>query len=168
MDLIKVVVVAPGYCKRDGCLLNHHRRAARYTEAERFWAKVVKSDGCWEWHGARNESGHGRFFRNRGAHRWSWEAAYGPIPKGLDVCHVCDNPPCVNPAHLFLGTHADNTWDMFAKGRHPNKPLAAADIQEIRIAHANGVTLSALARQYGTTQQALGRICRRVRRQEVA
>jgi hypothetical protein len=88
---------------------------------ERFWAKVEKSDGCWEWTGARLRRGYGRIRVTRQrqmlAHRMSWELAYGPIPEGLYVCHHCDNPPCVRPDHLFLGTNSDNMVDAHQKGR---------------------------------------------------
>lgn len=93
--------------------------------AERFWPKVdVRGhEECWEWTASRKERGYGVFSRpghNNGAlkaHRVSWELANGPIPDGLCVLHRCDNPPCVNPAHLFLGTIADNNRDMSLKGR---------------------------------------------------
>ncbi len=90
--------------------------------ADRFWIKVVRSgdDECWGWSGTTNK-GYGRI--NVGgnmvlAHRVAWELTSGLIPPGMCVLHSCDNPPCVNPNHLFLGTHADNMRDMRAKGRH--------------------------------------------------
>ena len=93
------------------------------TWQERFWAKVDRSggpDACWIWTGGRKGRGYGEFYKDHrllGAHRVAWELAIGPIPNGLDCLHSCDNPPCCNPAHLFLGTQADNNADMVAKGR---------------------------------------------------
>ena len=87
-----------------------------------FWEKVDKhaEGGCWVWTGTRQVFGYGISLRYRLAHRVSWEIANGPIPDGLWVLHRCDNPPCVNPAHLFLGTQTENMRDMTAKGRHPH------------------------------------------------
>lgn len=90
-----------------------------------FWAKVDRSggpEGCWPWLGVRNASGHGRVNRERGSplytHRVAYELSSGVrLAKGDLVCHRCDNPPCCNPAHLFVGTAADNIHDMVAKGR---------------------------------------------------
>ena len=95
--------------------------------ADRFWPKVDKSpeSGCWHWTGAMNPSGHGvlgRGGRNHGAHRVSWQLHHGDIPKEMHVCHHCDNPRCVNPDHLFLGTAADNVADMVRKGRQAKGP----------------------------------------------
>jgi hypothetical protein len=79
---------------------------------------MVTASGCWEWQRYRNEHGYGRMWRPKVyAHRASFEAFVGPIPSGLSVLHRCDNPPCCNPEHLFLGTRADNMRDMCAKGR---------------------------------------------------
>jgi hypothetical protein len=106
-----------------------YRSTARVTPtAVRFWKKVDQSggpDACWVWTAGRGGTmGYGSFqmgtYRNTHhvrAHRMAWELTNGPIPAGKYVCHRCDNPPCCNPAHLFLGTQGDNLRDMYAKGR---------------------------------------------------
>lgn len=96
------------------------------TVAERFWKKVDRSGGdlaCWPWIGSRQPNGYGKVrvqaIRTAPlqAHRVAWELSHGEIPHGLWVLHRCDNPPCCNPSHLFLGTPKDNTTDMVGKGR---------------------------------------------------
>lgn len=90
------------------------------TQLENFWSKVDKSGDCWIWTGSRHGFGYGLFGLNgktRRAHRISYELVNGPIPEGFVLCHTCDNPPCVNPDHLFVGSKADNTHDALRKGR---------------------------------------------------
>lgn len=109
----------------------------------RFWPKVAKGDGCWTWIAGTNRAGYGIIkFRGMGfqAHRFSWLVAHGEIPPGLCVLHRCDNPPCVNPAHLFLGTKADNAHDKVLKQRqarvagesNPRAILSEDDVIQLR------------------------------------
>ena len=89
---------------------------------ERFWSKVKKGKGCWVWMAGKS-SGYGSFFfrgKNSYAHRAAWILTNGEIKDGLCVCHHCDNPICVKPSHLFLGTYSDNMQDAVRKGRIAN------------------------------------------------
>jgi hypothetical protein len=124
-------------------------RKAAPTKVKPFDQYVeVKSSGCWEWSGRRGERGYG-FYKRQRTHRIAWEKANGPIPPNMHICHRCDNPPCVNPGHLFLGTKGDNARDMHIKGRafHPRK-LTEQDVVAIRKRRASGEGLRALAREY--------------------
>ncbi len=146
---------------------------------ERYWQYVEKTEYCWLWRGLRARRygsirGHGPDYVKRPAHRVAWELAYGSIPGGLFVLHRCDNPVCVNPAHLFLGTHQDNMRDRQMKQRHaygersPMAKLTLEQIQDIRRRHAAGETQTALAREYGVRQGHVSRIIRRASWRHVA
>lgn len=128
--------IGRGYCEK------HYRKWRRFgtptppesengiglrDEVERFWAKVDKTagpDGCWLWTATTWQNGYGNFWSRKAgrkvlAHRYSYELANGAPPADLLVCHSCDVRNCVNPAHLWLGTHHDNHRDKFQKGRGP-------------------------------------------------
>ena len=124
----------------------------------------IDVNGCWNWTGRRSRYGYGQFGKDAvGAHRVSWTELRGPIPEGHFVCHSCDNPPCINPDHLFLGMPKDNTRDMIDKGRskHPNgqdastAKLTAENVAEIR---KSALSQSEIARKFGITQSNVSRI----------
>lgn len=138
----------------------------------RFWEKVDQSGGpaaCWTWKARTNRGGYGYFrvgSKALTAHRVSYEMAYGLIPQGMLVCHRCDNPPCVNPAHLWLGTEQDNTQDSVQKGRRARQYGAAngfsrfseADISEIRRAAASGALQKDIAHRFGVDRSTISYI----------
>lgn len=87
---------------------------------ETFWSKVIKTESCWRWTGARNKRGYGLFNicgKLQSAHRLAWSEIHGAIGAGLYICHKCDNPSCVNPDHLFAGSARENQVDSSLKGR---------------------------------------------------
>ncbi len=135
----------------------------------RFWTKVDKSKDCWEWTASRTKLGYGRFNFGKqvvGAHRVAWILENGEIPESLFVCHRCDNPPCVNPSHLFVGTPLDNSADRAQKGRggsmpgefNPSAKLSMLDAKHIRTLRAGGWQLKSLASMYRVAIQTIWRV----------
>lgn len=130
---------------------------------ERLMKSVVKTNGCWLWTGNRKPNGYGRIQINNksfAAHRLSYALHVRPIPDGLFICHKCDNPSCVNPDHLFIGTHTDNMRDRNEKGRsnmpkgtnHHLHKLTDSDVIEIR---NSGVSSRKLAGGYGVSYRTI-------------
>lgn len=181
---------ACGNVKRKGsrtcrdCAVAAKRANAQSREvvAARFWRYVDKSggpDACWPWLRFRDGDGYGKFSHdldgkhaNSAAHRMAYRLTYGEFDPSLVVCHRCDNPPCCNPAHLFLGTNQDNTADRNAKSRQARgdvlrhghhrrgtqvntSKLTAEQVTEIRRRHAGGEYCTALAREFGVAYNAV-------------
>lgn len=141
---------------------------------KRFWATVDMASDCWEWQGKRYRNGYGGCFvtergkrKYRLAHRLAWELTYGPIQKGMNVCHHCDNRACCRPEHLFLGTQKQNLADAREKGRlqwtmgdgRGNTKLTAATVQEIRRRHIQeGLGKRKLSAIYGVANNTIYQI----------
>ena len=138
----------------------------RGTAEQRFWQKVAKTEGCWLWTSPwKKESGYGLFMVSRErkavlAHRFAWELTHGSIPEGMHVLHHCDVRACVNPEHLYVGTHQDNMRDRTNRGRashvsgaagerHACARLTDAQVQEIRDLRAQGWLQRDLADKFG-------------------
>lgn len=184
--------MSDGTCSVDGCALPvahlnwcdaHYQRNRIYgsptgggpmrprgTVSERFWAKVDKAgpDECWNWTASTGRGGYGALLRDgkyQGAHRISYEMHHGEIGDGMCVCHRCDNRACVNPAHLFLGTLADNNADREAKGRgvylngerHYAAKLTWDDVKAIR-ENTDGVTRKELAEKFSVSYVTISHI----------
>lgn len=130
----------PRFCSVSCSQVTH--LAKRFPPEKRkriFWEHVNKTESCWLWTGPRTGTGYGVFSiagQRRMTHRWSYEWAHGQIPDGHGVLHKCDVPLCVNPAHLFTGTQADNMRDMLQKGRK-DVMAAAAKTRTTRLASPN-------------------------------
>lgn len=125
---------------------------------------------CLEWDGRLNQDFYGlvpiepgpKGGRTMPAHRWVWEGTFGPIPVGVHVLHRCDNPPCINIDHLFLGTNADNIADKIAKGRQARgggqRKLTGEQVRSIRERLEQGETSARLAREFGVSRVMMGHI----------
>lgn len=137
---------------------------------DRFWNFVDRSGDCWIWTGFRNKKGYGHFNFARGgamtAHRFAYLDTFGEFDRSLQVCHKCDNPPCVNPNHLFLGTNSDNQIDSSKKGRHcrprgeksTTAKLTWEDVEEIRHHWKYQKSQKAIGKQFGVSQSSIWRI----------
>lgn len=154
--------------------------------AAMFWSKVAVTPGgrnsCWEWQGSRTAGGYGNTgghgYPHSLAHRVAWELARGPIPDGLWALHHCDNPPCCNPDHLYLGVHAENIRDRVTRDRtaagehhgsrttpeatprgdgHSNAKLTAADVRTIRALRGQ-VSEYQLAERFGVSRSTIGHV----------
>ncbi len=155
----------PQFCSR-GCASRDNAAKMNAEFAAKFWARLgppTIPGGCREWTGRRIRDRYGIVDLGGGpklAHRVAYHLATGLEPGTLEVCHTCDNPPCCEPSHLWLGTHKENMVDMARKGRtnppilngenHPAAKLRAADVSAIR---RSGLSNNALANSYGTTPQ---------------
>lgn len=154
------------FCSRS-CFFNRRGFFSSMEEFFRAFCGKPTEAGCVEWMGRRTRFGHGiGTFRNQviATHRYAYELAYGPIPNGLHVLHHCDNPPCVNPSHLFLGTEADNVRDKTEKGRQAkgteivSSKLNPDKVRAIRIRIANGETQASISKDFGVVYQTIALI----------
>lgn len=147
------------------------------TEHERFWAKVDRGEGCWIWTASTTGFGYGTFqvvrdgrWRTHKAHRLAYEYLVGPIPEGMALLHSCDNPVCVNPAHLRPGTRAENNQDMMDRRRQNLNPnlgekhgmhvLTESEVMEMRRLRSQGFTTKELGPMFGVTQGCASQVTR--------
>ncbi len=136
---------------------------------ERIENKVerIPEGGCWVWMGTTTVRGYGQIISNNRkhyAHRASYEAFIGEIPKDMHVCHACDNVYCVNPAHLFLGTQKQNLEDMARKGRstkgerNPMSKLNKEDVKDIKYLFSTGLSDSEISIEFSVCRQTINNI----------
>lgn len=155
--------------------MSEKRKYVRGTVQERIavWAVEDHATGCLIWTGARTSGGYGQITIRRRAvqlHRFTWEAANGPIPAGMCVCHTCDRPACLALGHLFLGTQADNNADKVAKGRqargenHGHARFSDEQIARVHDLAARGMNQTAIGREIGMSRQHVGSVLYGLRR----
>lgn len=162
-----------GLCAKHLHRLKKHGSTELKTIEERFHDSYIPEpmSGCWLWTGTSNTQGYGTFYANGRlhiAHRFSWELHNGPIPEGMLACHHCDTPPCVNPDHLFVGTHKDNAQDSLKKGRHSRangdhwnrSSITWDDIPKIKELKEQGLTYEEIGKQYGVGPTCIYDICK--------
>lgn len=148
------------------CSVVCNGQAKKVPVADRFNKKVIKKRGCWSWKGATAHFGYGSMNVNGKmdrAHRISWVLHNGPIPKGMLVLHKCDNPPCANPKHLYLGTQSDNIKDAYKRNRKSQEgvknnsaKLNSEKVMAIRELYGSGGKLQKdLALMFGVNQQCI-------------
>lgn len=157
---------------------NRTRMLLTVSVIERFLPNVDRTGGCWVWTGKKDADGYGMLYATGGdfrAHRVAYELAFDRAPGDLCVCHTCDNPSCVRPSHLFLGTSQENTADRHAKGRSATGPklrreriargerqgqakLTDGDVRTIRRERAAGVTQKELQARFGVSQGTISHI----------
>lgn len=137
--------------------------------SDRFWEKVDKTGDCWVWTGAKHHYGYGLILQEPGAkpklsvtHRVSWRLHFGEIPEGMQVLHQCDNPPCVNPSHLRLGTQKDNMAEQRERSRTPlgeqraHTKLTLTQVREIK--RRRGEKLRELGAEFGVADTTIWKI----------
>jgi hypothetical protein len=165
-------------CESCGASIGPYKRRRQYTnhcKPCRFWKRVAKAgaDDCWLWAGPLDKNGYGITGLGttpdiQRSHRAAWTFTRGGIPKGLCVCHTCDNPLCCNPGHMWLGTNAENTRDRETKGRssrnlkpmlgerHGMSKLTAPDVIRIRrLIDSGSVSHLQISREYGVSKHAI-------------
>lgn len=158
----------PRFCSRS-CIVSHRNHVSPMPKASLeslFWRYVNRSTGCWIWTGSTNKYGYGVISRHGKAHRASWKIHNGEFDTSLCVCHKCDNPLCVNPDHLFLGTKKDNSEDMVRKGRstatrNGRAKLTVNEVLEIRSRRTAGAANHELAVEYGVSAGLISKIMHR-------
>ena len=148
----------------------------RQAWRDKFQQRTKREASCWLWLGSKLPTGYGLFYpawrAQIYAHRFAWELEHDQsVPSGLHVMHSCDNPSCVNPAHLSIGTHKENMRDCVAKGRHVSRSprgeehyhhtLTEQDVRDIRTQHASGIPPRVLAPKYGVSRNHIDLVVRR-------
>lgn len=155
VDDLYELMLAKGYNPSKAVFRSMFTKTNGSTLWERFWKRVNKpssGNGCWPWIGSISVAANGVHYVPS---RLSWEMIHGAIPNQLLACHKCDNPPCVNPDHIFLGTQLDNVRDMIAKGRHPSNwtIVKPSDREDAIVRLANGESAKQVAARYGVSER---------------